>query len=62
MEMNDINWTDTVVNDAVTDLDNRWLWNPIRDVELPLVKLSNDAISSPVNILAWLTRNDWARF
>lgn len=41
-----INWTDTVVNDAVTDIDNQWLRNPISDVELPSVKLSNDAISS----------------
>lgn len=41
----DINWTDTVVNDAVIDLDNM-LRNPISDVELPSVKLSNDAILS----------------
>lgn len=42
----DINWADTVVNDGVIDLDNWWLRNPISDVELPSMKLSNDATSS----------------
>lgn len=40
-----INWTDTVVNDGVIGLDDQWLRNPISDVELSSLKLSNDTAS-----------------
>lgn len=41
-----INWTGTVGNDAVIDLDNQWLRSPISDAALPSVKLNDDATSS----------------